>query len=326
MFVKNFSKPGVGLIGEVDDIREYFQKERREAFIKQRKEAFLSGKEEKTMSQRKGFEDLYFDDEEEIGAEKKRARAVEKDWNPDLTDQGVLKVKALKKDISSLKANHRFHPLPDPPKGLFQKLIERELAIRANRPKKYERPLQIAKVKAIKKWQRHIYDTGSEEVQVAILTERINQLTAHLFKNHKDNSCKRGLEILVHRRRKLLNYLYRSEPQRALQVARELDFRWTPPDEIDIKEIKYGTFKNTKRQFTLVGNEAEAHRIKKSQKEFKNARVENSQQRAIPLSPVKALLLEQQEKMARLQNATKPIQPSTSSSSSSSHTLIKPGN
>lgn len=59
----------------------------------------------------------------------------------------------------------------------------------------------------ISKYQKHKTDTGSASVQIALLTLRINNLQNHLSKHKKDNSCRRGLLVLVGRRRKLLNYL-----------------------------------------------------------------------------------------------------------------------
>src|SRR5271155_4608123 len=68
--------------------------------------------------------------------------------------------------------------------------------------------------KDIKALQLHEKDTGSADVQVALLTQRINQLTEH-FKTHvKDHSSRRGLLLLVARRRKLLEYLKRTSPDR----------------------------------------------------------------------------------------------------------------
>lgn len=65
----------------------------------------------------------------------------------------------------------------------------------------------------IKKAQMHDTDTGSCEVQITVLTERINHLVEHLKKFKKDNHTRRGLLILVSRRRKLVNYLKRKNPE-----------------------------------------------------------------------------------------------------------------
>lgn len=63
------------------------------------------------------------------------------------------------------------------------------------------------KKKVIKDFSVHPKDTGSPQVQVAILTERINQLSKHLEEHPKDNHSRRGLLMMVGKRRKLLNYL-----------------------------------------------------------------------------------------------------------------------
>jgi small subunit ribosomal protein S15 len=68
-------------------------------------------------------------------------------------------------------------------------------------------------------------DTGSAEVQIAILTTRINGLTGHLRDHKKDFAGRRGLLALVSRRRRLLDYLKGVEPQRYLDIIRELEIR-----------------------------------------------------------------------------------------------------
>jgi len=68
-------------------------------------------------------------------------------------------------------------------------------------------------------------DTGSPEVQIAILTTRINGLTEHLRAHKKDYACRRGLLMLVSRRRHLLDYLKKVDPQRYLDILRRLDIR-----------------------------------------------------------------------------------------------------
>ncbi len=70
------------------------------------------------------------------------------------------------------------------------------------------------KQELIKPYQLHEKDTGSSEVQVAVLTERIRQLTEHLNVHKKDNASKYGLLKLVGRRRRLLKYLRRKHPGR----------------------------------------------------------------------------------------------------------------
>ena len=68
-------------------------------------------------------------------------------------------------------------------------------------------------------------DTGKTEVQVALLTERINELTDHLRTHRKDHSSRRGLLMLVGRRRRFLDYLIREDLERYRTVIRELGLR-----------------------------------------------------------------------------------------------------
>ncbi|HEY8763606.1 MAG TPA: 30S ribosomal protein S15 [Solirubrobacteraceae bacterium] len=68
-------------------------------------------------------------------------------------------------------------------------------------------------------------DTGKAEVQVALLTERINELTEHLRAHSKDHHSRRGLLMLVGRRRRFLNYLQRRDLERYRSLIRELGLR-----------------------------------------------------------------------------------------------------
>ena len=70
------------------------------------------------------------------------------------------------------------------------------------------------KTKIIEKFETHNNDTGSPEVQVALLTEKITRLTEHLQEHKKDKHSRRGLLGMVQRRRKLLRYLEKIDPQR----------------------------------------------------------------------------------------------------------------
>ena len=81
------------------------------------------------------------------------------------------------------------------------------------------------KTELIGEYQRGITDTGSPEVQIAILTTRINSLTEHLQGHKRDFACRRGLLMLVSRRRRLLDYLKKVDPQRYLDIIRHLDIR-----------------------------------------------------------------------------------------------------
>ncbi|MCS6770635.1 MAG: 30S ribosomal protein S15 [Kiritimatiellae bacterium] len=74
-------------------------------------------------------------------------------------------------------------------------------------------------------FRRHENDTGSVEVQVALLTQRIKQLTEHLQKHVKDHSSRRGLIGLVGQRRRLLDYLNRHDHQRYQALIGRLGLR-----------------------------------------------------------------------------------------------------
>jgi len=71
----------------------------------------------------------------------------------------------------------------------------------------------------------HDQDTGSPEVQVALLTERINHLAEHLKSHRKDHTSRRGLLLMVGRRTRLLRYLHRASPDRYAAVVKRLGIR-----------------------------------------------------------------------------------------------------
>jgi small subunit ribosomal protein S15 len=77
----------------------------------------------------------------------------------------------------------------------------------------------------VQKFGASAADTGRTEVQVALLTERINQLTEHLRTHRKDHHSRRGLLMLVGQRRRLLNYLQRDDLERYRSLVRELGLR-----------------------------------------------------------------------------------------------------
>ena len=82
-----------------------------------------------------------------------------------------------------------------------------------------------AKTQVIEEFHRHEKDTGSPEVQIAILTKRIIALTDHLRANKYDESCRRGLLKLVGRRRRLLAYMRRENYERYITLTDELKLR-----------------------------------------------------------------------------------------------------
>jgi small subunit ribosomal protein S15 len=81
------------------------------------------------------------------------------------------------------------------------------------------------KTEVIGKFASHEGDTGSPEVQVALLTARINDLTEHLRTHRKDHHSRRGLLMLVGQRRRLLNYLNRQDVERYRALVQELGLR-----------------------------------------------------------------------------------------------------
>jgi small subunit ribosomal protein S15 len=85
--------------------------------------------------------------------------------------------------------------------------------------------LKEKKWEIIHRFEKHEGDTGSPEVQIAILTERINVLTEHLKVHKKDHHSRRGLLMMVGQRRRLLNYLMREDIERYRTIVRELGLR-----------------------------------------------------------------------------------------------------
>lgn len=81
------------------------------------------------------------------------------------------------------------------------------------------------KNEVIAEFKRGDEDTGSPEVQIAILTTRINALTEHMRTHKKDFACRRGLLAQVSRRRRLLDYLKKIEPQRYIDIIQRLSIR-----------------------------------------------------------------------------------------------------
>jgi small subunit ribosomal protein S15 len=78
------------------------------------------------------------------------------------------------------------------------------------------------RTETIKQFQRHAKDVGSQEVQVALLTKRIERLTEHLIQHKHDNSTRRGLIHIVNHRRKLLSYLRSTDRDKHREVTSKL--------------------------------------------------------------------------------------------------------
>lgn len=86
-------------------------------------------------------------------------------------------------------------------------------------------PLKKGRVALVKKMQSHKNDTGSTEVQIALLTSRINDLVKHLKEHGKDNDSRQGLLRMVGRRRRLLRFLKNSSEQKYTDLIVELKLR-----------------------------------------------------------------------------------------------------
>ncbi len=84
---------------------------------------------------------------------------------------------------------------------------------------------QAVKTAIRQEYRQHDQDTGSVEVQVALLTSRINELAEHLKQHKKDHSSRRGLIIMVSKRRRLLDYISRKDKNRYTDLIRRLGLR-----------------------------------------------------------------------------------------------------
>jgi small subunit ribosomal protein S15 len=81
------------------------------------------------------------------------------------------------------------------------------------------------KEKIVGDYKVHNTDTGSSQVQIALLTQRINELTEHFKVHKKDNNSRRGLLVMVSRRRKLLDYLKRRDINEYHEIIKKLGIR-----------------------------------------------------------------------------------------------------
>jgi len=84
---------------------------------------------------------------------------------------------------------------------------------------------QERKAEIVSQFGENAQDTGNTRVQVALLTQRINDLTGHLREHSKDHHSRRGLRMLVGQRRRLLNYMQRSDLEGYRSLIRELGLR-----------------------------------------------------------------------------------------------------
>lgn len=84
---------------------------------------------------------------------------------------------------------------------------------------------KVKKTDLVQEYQINKNDTGSADVQVALLTEQINELSGHLTKHKKDHHSRRGLLKMVGHRRRLLDYLNESDPKRYQDIIKKLKLR-----------------------------------------------------------------------------------------------------
>ena len=84
---------------------------------------------------------------------------------------------------------------------------------------------QAVKAEVKNEYKLHEQDTGSAEVQIALLTSRIRELTDHLKMHKKDHSSRRGLIMMVNKRRKLLNYVQKKDEGRYKELIGKLGLR-----------------------------------------------------------------------------------------------------
>ena len=84
---------------------------------------------------------------------------------------------------------------------------------------------KVKKQEIINKYKQSEHDTGSVQVQVALLTERIKELTEHLKRNHKDNHSRRGLSMLIGQRKSFLKYLEEKDIEAYRSLKKELQIR-----------------------------------------------------------------------------------------------------
>ena len=111
------------------------------------------------------------------------------------------------------------------------------------------------KDKIIKKYKLHDQDTGSPEVQVAIFTERIDELAKHLRKNKKDNHSRRGLLGMVSKRKRLLSYLQGIDEKRYKSLTKKLGLKAQEKSKIQTSAtIKSGRKTSSKAWIFIFQN------------------------------------------------------------------------
>lgn len=131
--------------------------------------------------------------------------------------------------------------------------------------------LRTEKKKIITKFATHPKDTGSPQVQVAILTERINRLQEHLMSHPKDHHSRKGLLEMVGKRRKHLNYLRLHNKVAYEDILKGLKLKVAVQPSTARKTIKKGPKKKGEIKVTKKTVKAEAKKEKKAAKKVKKA-------------------------------------------------------
>ena len=126
-----------------------------------------------------------------------------------------------------------------------------------------------AKDKLIKKFKTHENDTGSPQVQIAILTEEIKQLTEHLKIHKKDNSSRRGLLKKIGERKKLLRYLKKEDEEAFKDLAKKLNLKIAKKIEEEEEEKKQKEEMLEKKTQFSTGEEEEEEETEESEEEDK---------------------------------------------------------
>lgn len=130
--------------------------------------------------------------------------------------------------ITGLKFLHVFWISPDPLTCVWELRHTPAELVALVRGEETRQPMTITKERKqslLKQYRRNEQDSGSPEVQVAVLTERINGLTEHMRTHQKDYATRRGLLAMVSRRRTLLDYLRRVNPARYSELIGQLGIR-----------------------------------------------------------------------------------------------------
>eukprot|EP00904_Undaria_pinnatifida_P010430 jgi/Undpi1/6517/HiC_scaffold_20.g08996.m1 len=122
------------------------------------------------------------------------------------------------------------------------------------------------------KWRVDEQDSGSPRIQVAILTEKIVYLTKHMQQHPHDYHSRRGLITMVNKRRRQLNYYFRTDSKGCLEMCATLGIRFRPKTRVRGREQRYAAFTNTKskigtaRRTEMINKERAEQRLQAEEK------------------------------------------------------------